>query len=61
MTTYKLAKMARECAQDLGFSNNQFVAVLHKDTVHPHIQIVACKALAASGKFMVLHLKHYYK
>ena len=33
--------MAQDCAQDLGFSNNQFVAVLHKDTEHPHIHIVA--------------------
>jgi Relaxase/Mobilisation nuclease domain len=41
LPTNKLAEMARDCAQDLGFSNNQFVVVLHKDTVHPHIHIVA--------------------
>jgi len=41
LPAYKLAEMARDCAQDLGFSNNQFVAVLHKDTAHPHIHIVA--------------------
>ena len=41
LPTYKLAEMAEECARDLGFSNNQFVAVLHKDTAHPHIHIVA--------------------
>ena len=41
LPAYKLAEMARECAQDLGFSNNQYVAVLHKDTEHPHIHIVA--------------------
>lgn len=38
---YKLAEVANDCAHDLGFSNNQFVAVLHKDTAHPHIHIVA--------------------
>jgi len=38
---YKLAEMAQDCAQDLGFSNNQYVAILHKDTAHPHIHIVA--------------------
>ena len=37
---YKLAEMARDCADDLGFSNNQFVAVLHK-AEHPHIHIIA--------------------
>ncbi len=38
---YKLAEVAKDCAHDLGFSNNQFVAVLHKDTEHPHIHIIA--------------------
>ncbi len=37
----KLAEMALDCAKDLGFSNNQYVAILHKDTAHPHIHIVA--------------------
>ncbi len=41
LPAYKLTEMAQECAQELGFSNNQFVAVLHKDTGHPHIHIVA--------------------
>ena len=41
LPNYKLADMARDCAHDLGFSNNQFVAVLHKDTDHQHIHIVA--------------------
>jgi hypothetical protein len=40
LPAYKLAEMARDCAHDLGFSHNQFVAVLHKDTEHPHIHIV---------------------
>lgn len=38
---YKLAAIAEDCARDLGFQNNQFVAVLHKDTDHPHIHIIA--------------------
>lgn len=41
LQTYKLTEMAEECARDFGFSNNQYVAVLHKDTEHPHIHIVA--------------------
>jgi hypothetical protein len=41
LANYKLAEMARDCAHDLGFSNNQYVAVLHKDTDHQHIHIVA--------------------
>lgn len=41
LPTHKLAEMAEDCARDLGFSNNQFVAVLHKDMAHPHIHIVA--------------------
>jgi len=38
---HKLAEMARDCAHDLGFENNQYVAIFHKDTEHPHIHIVA--------------------
>ena len=33
--------MAQDCAHDLGFENNQYVAIFHKDTEHPHIHIVA--------------------
>ncbi|HYJ63818.1 MAG TPA: relaxase/mobilization nuclease domain-containing protein, partial [Parafilimonas sp.] len=29
------------CAKDLGFENNQFVSIFHKDTEHPHMHIVA--------------------
>jgi hypothetical protein len=36
-----LAEIAQDCAKDLGFSHNQFVAVLHKDTTHQHLHIVA--------------------
>lgn len=41
LAPYKLTQMAEDCAKDFGFSNNQYVAVLHKDTEHPHIHIVA--------------------
>lgn len=37
----KLREMCEHCAEDLGFSQNQFVAILHKDTDHQHIHIVA--------------------
>lgn len=36
-----LAEIAQNCANDMGFSQNQFVAVLHKDTGHQHLHIVA--------------------
>ena len=41
LPAHKLAEMAQDCAHDLGFENNQYVAVFHKDTEHPHIHIVA--------------------
>lgn len=37
----KLIDVAEECAKDLGFSNNQFFAVLHRDTDHQHLHMVA--------------------
>ena len=37
----KLALISEACAKDLGFENSQFVAVLHKDTQHQHLHIVA--------------------
>jgi hypothetical protein len=37
----KMAEMAEECAQKMGFSNNQYVAIYHKDTNHQHLHIVA--------------------
>jgi Relaxase/Mobilisation nuclease domain len=35
-----LAEIAQNCANEMGFSQNQFVAVLHKDTSHQHLHIV---------------------
>lgn len=36
----KLMELSEDCARELGFANNQFVAVLHKDTQHQHLHIV---------------------
>jgi len=37
----KLIAISEACAKDLGFENNQFVSIFHKDTEHPHMHIVA--------------------
>lgn len=37
----KLMEMSQACAKEMGFENNQYVAVLHRDTNHQHIHIVA--------------------
>jgi hypothetical protein len=37
----KLMEVAEQCAKDFGFENNQYVSVLHKDTEHQHLHIVA--------------------
>ncbi len=37
----KLALIAEACAKELGFQNNQYIAVGHKDTDHQHLHIVA--------------------
>jgi len=37
----KLMEMARECAKEMGFENNQYIAVSHIDTGHQHLHIVA--------------------
>ena len=39
--TNKLRAISEACAKDLGFESNQFVAVVHKDTSHQHLHIVA--------------------
>jgi hypothetical protein len=36
----KLMEMCQDCARDLGFDNNQFVAIHHNDTRHQHVHIV---------------------
>ena len=37
----KLSEMAEECARQMGFENNQYIAIYHKDTKHQHLHIVA--------------------
>jgi len=37
----QLVGMIEACAADLGFQNNQYIAVLHRDTGHQHLHIVA--------------------
>ncbi|MEO5996578.1 MAG: relaxase/mobilization nuclease domain-containing protein [Chitinophagaceae bacterium] len=37
----KWMEMTHECAKDMGFENNQFIAIYHKDTSHDHLNIVA--------------------
>lgn len=37
----KLMEIVEGCAKDLGFQNNQYIAVGHRDTWHQHLHIVA--------------------
>jgi ribosomal protein L31E len=37
----KLMQLCRDCAIDMGFENNQYIAIHHKDTGHQHLHIVA--------------------
>src|SRR5688500_13917207 len=36
----KLMQMSEDCAKELGFENNQFIAIVHGDTDHQHLHIV---------------------
>jgi hypothetical protein len=37
----KLEEVVRDCSTSLQFSNNQFIAIMHNDTNHQHVHIVA--------------------
>ena len=37
----KLMQLCQDCATDMGFENNQYIAIHHKDTDHQHLHIVA--------------------
>jgi hypothetical protein len=37
----KLVQLARECASHMDFENHQYVVILHKDTSHQHVHLVA--------------------
>ncbi|MDH7459688.1 relaxase/mobilization nuclease domain-containing protein [Chitinophagaceae bacterium 26-R-25] len=41
LPNYRLAEICEDCAKELGFEKNQFVAIYHKDTRHQHVHIVA--------------------
>lgn len=36
----KLMEMCEHCAKEMGFKNNQFIAVSHRDTTHQHLHLV---------------------
>jgi hypothetical protein len=40
LTKNKWMEVAEQCAKDMGFENNQYVAIQHKDTGHEHLHIV---------------------
>ncbi len=37
----KLMEMCEHCAKEMGFENNQYIAVYHRDTNHQHLHIIA--------------------
>ncbi len=37
----ELMGIAEDCSKELGFQNNQFIAISHRDTQHQHLHIVA--------------------
>ena len=37
----KLMEMCEDCAKEMGFQKNQYIAIYHKDTNHQHLHIVA--------------------
>ena len=41
LTKDKWMEVAEQCAKDMGFENNQYVAIQHKDSGHEHLHIVA--------------------
>ena len=36
-------QLCQDCAKDMGFENNQYVAIYHKDTNYQHLHIIANK------------------
>ncbi|MDI3321311.1 relaxase/mobilization nuclease domain-containing protein [Pinibacter soli] len=41
LSKYKLGEICEDCAKEMGFNKNQFVAIYHNDTRHQHVHIVA--------------------
>ncbi|MBN8857113.1 MAG: relaxase/mobilization nuclease domain-containing protein [Sphingobacteriales bacterium] len=54
----QLIQIARDCADDFGFADNQFLAVEHKDTQHQHIHIVVNR-IGYAGKTNVSDSNSY--
>ncbi len=54
----KLMEMCEQCAKEMGFENNQYIAVSHIDTGHQHLHIVANR-IGYDGK--VVSDSHNYK
>lgn len=40
LDSHKLSAIADDCAGEMGFHKNQYIAVLHNDTKHQHLHIV---------------------
>ena len=57
LTNAVLANLVEDCASEMGFDKNQYIAVTHKDTGHQHIHIVVnrvgfdSKTLSDSNNF----------
>ncbi|MBO9683800.1 MAG: relaxase/mobilization nuclease domain-containing protein [Flavisolibacter sp.] len=54
----QLIHIARDCAEDFGFADNQFLVVEHKDTEHQHIHLVANR-IGFAGKTNVSDSNSY--
>lgn len=37
----KLMEMCEQCAKEMGFENNQYIGIYHRDTNHQHLHIIA--------------------
>ncbi len=37
----KLMEVCEQCAKEMGFENNQYIVVYHRDTYHQHLHIIA--------------------
>ena len=53
-----LTQIVQDCSQELGFTENQFLAVEHKDTNHQHIHIVVNR-IGFNGKTTVSDSNSY--
>lgn len=53
----KLRNLVEDCARELGFENNQYLAVQHSDTQHQHLHVIInrvgfdCRTLSDSNNY----------